>query len=170
MSAWMVSKAHIDAMVAAAMGFSEPHESGMRWAQYFDNESGQHTVEIHYTDHTRASEVGMMLWAENLASIHYRYPDTAESDNDYPGPLGFSSADVATYKWRRTTELAPEVILNAISCYEYQSCEHPGWRTSEARSFCDALRHKMIYTLPGVRSAPWGLDEDHVRAAVPVSV
>ena len=40
-------------------------------------------------------------------------------------------------------------ILAAISCYEYQACEHPEWLASEAKAFCDALRMHMIRMLPG---------------------
>ena len=56
-------------------------------------------------------------------------------------------------------QVSPVVILSAIACYEYQSCEHPGWATSEAHDFCHALRIKMIRMLPGYADAPWEVTE-----------
>ena len=46
-------------------------------------------------------------------------------------------------------------MLGAINCYEYQACEHPGWKASEARSFCEALTARMIHMLPGYGNGPW---------------
>jgi hypothetical protein len=52
--------------------------------------------------------------------------------------------------------------LKAISCYEYQSCEHPGWRKSEAHAFCEALRDMAIGCLPGYDDAPWEINDAQV--------
>jgi len=52
----------------------------------------------------------------------------------------------------------PVITLSLISCYEYQSCEHPEWRTSEARAICEALRKLAIRNLPGYDEAPWHAD------------
>ena len=58
----------------------------------------------------------------------------------------------------RTRMPSPVAVLKAISCYEYQSCEHPGWHTSEARQFCSVLRDHMISMLPGYDDAQWEID------------
>ena len=159
MSAYIESKAHIDALVTAA-GAVElgEHSSGLSW--YHDGER----YEMSYSDHARASEIGRMLWAENLASIHARYPDTAETDSNYPGPAGFESVQVTEYQFVRTARLEPVVVLKAIDGYRYQSCEHEGWETSQAFAFCRSLEHKMIGQLPGYdESRAWSLDEGDVR-------
>jgi hypothetical protein len=101
-----------------------------------------------------------MLWRENLRSIEYRYPDTAEN-GDYPGPCDFTRDDIDAYTfdlWARR----PTVIegLSILACYEYQTCEHTEWPASEAYSFCDALRHDLIRQLPGYNDAPWEWDEN----------
>ena len=156
MSAWIVSKAHIDALVSAAMTSGNP----MSW--YYDNPSRR--GEITYTDTVKASEVGMMLWGENLASINARYPDTIDDPTACPGPCDFDgSASVPAYQFTRTQQMTPVQIIKAIHCYEYQSCEHEGWKTSEAHAFCEALTDKMTNALPGYDDAPWGLDEEDVR-------
>lgn len=76
-----------------------------------------------------AGRVGAMLWAENVRSVNHRY---AEEDLEpiYPGlPAGWRSA-----------RIDPARLLSVIGCYEYQSCEHPEWESSEARIYCTALR------------------------------
>src|SRR4029079_13532152 len=37
----------------------------------------------------------------------------------------------------------------------------PGWATSEAHAFCQALRIKLIQCLPGYSDAPWEWTEQH---------
>ena len=151
MSAFIVDKVHIDALVTAAMELTPgEHSSGLRWIVPNPSKPGGYEAkELGYFDKIRASEVGQMLWAENLASIHGRYPDTAETDSNYPGPADFESYQVGRYEWEHVPGIIdPLAIVDAISCYEYQSCEHDGWRTSEAQIFCDALKDKMIRRLP----------------------
>jgi hypothetical protein len=84
-----------------------------------------------------------MLLRENQLSVNYRYRENG-IENIY------------FFEESLTTEtIDPVVILKAIACYEYQSCEHPGWTTSEAHAFCEALRRRMIHHLPGYEEAPW---------------
>jgi hypothetical protein len=156
MSAWIVSKAHIDALVSAAMAQGDTF--------YWYDADGNHSHELTYTDTERANQVGRMLWAENLASINALYVDTVENPGNCPGPVSFNGPEtVEVYKFVRTHKLTPVQILKAIDCYEYQSCEHAGWKTSEAHQFCEALEVRMVSSLPGYNEARWGLDEDDVR-------
>jgi hypothetical protein len=158
MSAYIVSKAHIDALVSAAAttANADHGDAGLSW--YHEGE----TCSLGYNDVFMGSQIGQMLWAENLASIHARYPDTLESDSNYPGPADFDSSSVANYQFSNAQPLAPVVILKALNCYEYQSCEHAGWATSEAFAFCEALRGKMIRKLDGYNDAPWEIREEMV--------
>jgi len=158
MSAWIVEKEHIDALVAAALGeLHAPQYPGDGWyGPRWNDETPQDdwTFEDHQT-HSRtatreeADRIGSMIWWECVRSVAYRYPDL--SVDELP--------DCGNYKYRRPwgSERPPVVaILKAISCYEYQSCEHPEWKTSEAHSFCAALRDRMIDELPGYEDANWG--------------
>ena len=54
--------------------------------------------------------------------------------------------------------------LKALDCYEYQSCEHPEWETSEAFEFCRAMRNLLIGCLPGYDAAQWEWDDAPVAA------
>lgn len=160
MSAFIVDRAHIDALVTAAL---RPRLS-LHWMDcdpdtlwqtrtttdaYFQAMQA-HTHHARYED---ADRIGVMLWAANLASVTARYPDDASGAR--PGS-GDTDEAIAAYTYRgRTPALEPVAVLKALSCYEYQSCEHAGWHGSEAERFCDALRSAMIACLPGYEDAAW---------------
>lgn len=151
MSAWIVSKAHIDALVGAAVTYDRG--SGLR---YYSNEAGPDVTGMVHWDRSNANHLGRMLWGENLKSIVYRYPNDASGDR--PGPNDFTDDDVDTYQFPRGADYRePIVVLKSIDCYEYQSCEHPEWRGSAAKQFCEALRRRLIGELPGYDDAPWGI-------------
>lgn len=152
MSAFMVDKAHIDTLITAALDA----RCGRDFTWYVGEGWSATARQL---DFTNADEIGGMLWAENLASIHGRYPDTLEG-GPVPGPVDFEPEHTLTYTWQRVGTpgaLPPVVVLKAIQCYEYQSCEHDGWRASAARAFCEALRLAMISRLPGYDAAPWAI-------------
>lgn len=158
MSAFMVDKEHVDILIAVGVrGVSgqaaSPDNawSGVAW--YVGGGSGDFSRRVRL-DYTNADEVGAMLVATNLASIHARYPDTLDDPDATPGPIARYWDEA--YRWTdpRVRPTAVEA-LKAIACFEYQSCEHDGWHTGEARQFCEALRHAVIAHLPGFSEAPW---------------
>lgn len=120
-----------------------------------------------------ADRVGAMLWSENARSVSYRY--NGEEYGTLPGPSDFDEMALASYVFVDPARLPiqerrvmvaegykfrtndPVAVLKACDGYEYQSCEHPGWRTSEACAFLDALRRKMIRALPGYADADWSV-------------
>lgn len=82
------------------------------------------------------------LRAENDRSLRFRYPKDPSDPSITP------------------TQIAPEAVdpvtaLKLLAGYEYQSCEHPDWDSSDAKRWCDALRHALICALPGYDDAPW---------------
>ncbi|MEU7480496.1 hypothetical protein AB0A63_31275 [Lentzea sp. NPDC042327] len=116
--------------------------------------------------------LGQKLWQENHTSVNYRYSELTESPR---------------YQLRTTeATLDPIVVLKAAACFDYQSCEHPGWPDSEANKLMEALhtavlaRHPKLgervnwhfgetyryCTLPAWESAPWGIDV--LEDAIPV--
>lgn len=109
-------------------------------------------------------ELGQTLWQENHTSVNYRYSENTEAPK---------------YQLRTTeATLDPIVVLKAIACFNYQSCEHPGWPDSRAHDLMVALhtavldRHPELgervngrfgetsryTTLPAWDSAPWGIE------------
>jgi hypothetical protein len=124
MSAWIVAKAHIDALLTSAI-----FRSGASFTP---------------TRIENADKIGSMLWAENHKSVNFRYKDK-------------QTAPPYTFK-RRAVPLTPVEVLKAIDCLEYQSCEHKGWKASEAKAWLDQFRAHTIGQLPGYNDAPWGID------------
>jgi hypothetical protein len=108
-----------------------------------------------------ADELGFILWAENVASVRYRYP------NDAPGEEpGTYNAD-GTPQWstgytysRKARRLTIAEGFSAIACLDYQSCEHPEWRESEAFRILVSLKDALIEVLPGYSSAGWEINDD----------
>jgi hypothetical protein len=158
MSAFMVSKVHLDFLLTAAMHLeahppfdwylhAEPleallqgaHERGQPWGPGAIGYAGARRRTL--TPET-ADFVGTMLWAENRASVNHRYDEAEEVQwytfTPHKGPFD------------------PVQVLKSVRCYDYQSCEHPEWEQSEAKSFCDSLTITAIYALPGMDDAVWG--------------
>ena len=136
MSAFVVDKAHINAMIDA--GLSVTYRP-MHW--YPEGKQGSSSL-----TEINASEVGQMLLEECITSVEYRYEDSELTD--LPGR---SDAEyIVPFQYKRfANPPTPVEILKIISCYEYQSFEHPGWKTSEAHDFCRVLRLCTINRLPG---------------------
>ena len=148
MSAFIVSKEHIDAMVHAGLKYGRRYT--LRWRVGADPEwAGDYeaysvAVQTQTRELTRetADRVGAMLWNENMRSVDHRY----EQANDRE-----------VYRFTEYDKMQPVMALKLIDCYEYQSCEHDEWESSEAHAFCQALRKTLIHSLPGYDDAPWGL-------------
>lgn len=127
MSAFMVSKAHIDALVSLDRG-------------------------AHTDDDWR--RLGTALIAANLRIIHARYPDTVERPEHTPGPIERFWETEYVYQ-RPAKPLSIAQGLKALACFEYQSCESKEWQGSFAQQWCDARRAFLINMLPGYEQAAW---------------
>lgn len=154
MSAFMVSKSHIDALVAIID--EGPAKSGITIQEW--KNSIDYAKILPENSVNPLNDLGDMLVRENLSSIHCRYPDSARNPENTPGPVELYWAK--EYVYQRPARV-PNVVeaFKVIDCYDYQSCEHPAWETSEAKKICDKLRTMLIPALPGYDAAPWGWDE-----------
>lgn len=156
MSAWIVSKEHINVMIAAGLQYGRSGWHGnLSWrsGDEGDNEYRELTRES-------ADEVGRMLWRENVRSIEYLYPDTAEN-GDYPGPISFEreQADEYVYTPPRIGDLSPGETFNLVACFDYQSCETDDWTETEAYRFCKALEDAVAASM---YEGPWGWDAEEI--------
>ena len=147
MSAYIVSRRHIEVLANALLGYG--------------------VVEIDETDTDQEWKLGTLLWNENIRSVSYRYND--EPLGDLPGPcvesfvyLEAQVEDVMEHM------LQPWTILGLTRCYVYQSCEHPAWEESQACTYMEALEQEALKTLglkdmdqarkrPEWDQAPWGI-------------
>lgn len=101
--------------------------------------------------HGKAEYVFNLLLDENLKSIGYRYPDaTRISDWFDDGEAAFIWETIP-----EATHTATE-LLDLISSYQYQSCEHPTWNTSLAYQVTELLKAYL---------APRVADEKKAEAA-----
>jgi hypothetical protein len=96
-----------------------------------------------------------MLWDENIRSIEGRYPDTSGRPENMPGKCD-GMLIYSHISGDRRGPMNPVQVLKAINCYQYQSCEHDEWKSSEAHAFIEALRSAAISALPGYEAAAWG--------------
>jgi hypothetical protein len=136
MSAYIVDRDHIAYLVHSADIMSR---SNFTWWNGTDHE----TMFI-------PTATGQILWDSNIESVQHRY--RASSVEQLPGPTG------ETYVYTHQLggkPVNPLAVLKAIQSYQYQSCEHPGWATCNAKRFTDALRMLAIRNLPGYGDASW---------------
>ena len=164
MSAFMVSAANIDALVAGgeSLGPGEftwyaPEDEGVIPCSFNRFASDEDTDELRYNENT----LGRMLWLENLASIHARYPDTVDNDDHLPG-AGDGTGEILAYTYGpgiRVVNLDPLGLIGAIRGYEYQTCEHKAWSKSVARAYCMELERAVIRKLIDTTgSNAWTID------------
>lgn len=163
----MVDKEHVDVLLMLGLrgpsGLEvNPGNAFYPLGWFVPGEYGEEDLYVKL-DYTNADEVGAMLVATNLASIHARYPDTIADPEGIPGPIVQYWNEPYTWTDPRCRVTAVEG-LKAISCYEYQSCEHEGWKRSEARQFCEVLTGYLVGKVNGYNEAPWAFSAEHVAA------
>lgn len=162
MSAFIVDKSHIDALVELALCGPKDRAGHPRdsWPSFYWHEDDPETgvVRTHELVSKTCNEVGAMLIRECIVSVACHYPDLLWPE--LPGPIPnpdpneyFFPLDRAFSGFTRPTTVEG---LKILDCYEYQSCGHAGWRDSSAQRFCDTLRNRLIRALPGYEEAPWG--------------
>jgi hypothetical protein len=163
MSAFMVSKDHIDALVM--LSIHGPSESAARWTginwakddprsthwsdQVWHEPATAGLPELRKSDNQlTADEIGRMLWDANAESLTTRYSDASDM---LPDDYFFG------YEYDRPHRKAPTAAegLKLIACFGYQACEFDGWEDSEAFRFCESLKDGLIRSLAGYSSAPW---------------
>jgi hypothetical protein len=156
MSAFTLDTVHVDALLTAGLAFCT-EKSPLTWHYPPPTPADPSTVERQCTlTPVSAGRVGAMLLTENARCVNYRY----DQDNWEP-PYLF-------HRLPGTPD--PLVVLKAIACLEYQSCEHPGWLASEARVFCQALRRVTIPELPGYHDAQgWPIQHQAIFQTKPAT-
>lgn len=152
MSAWVVSHAHIDAILTWAVD--------KRVYIFLASEHGRYSQ----VTERNADEIGRILLTENVRSVEHRYPSD-EPDN-LPGTIGETVKGYSYLRWWpfKTRALTPVEVMKAIDCLEYQSNEHDEWEESQAHRICQDIRSAAVSALPGWDKAPWGFDRSRAYA------
>lgn len=137
MSAWIVSKQHIDAL-----------------AYWLDRMGIAHDKQ----------KMGEMLWSENHKSIRARYGDYDYKGKFVKRPKYRYSIPSAMPQRPPYDNFDPnnlDQIQALVHCYTYQSCEHEGWEKSRAKRLMDML--DQVLDMAGAdwkregTKAPWGI-------------
>lgn len=145
MSAFLCSDRHLSALVNAAASLTGYRRLAIH--RYLPVTATPEALALSGQDEREA--LFNALFEENLASIAFRYPDA-------PEVLRWRQTDAPRFS-ARDRVVCPVAVLKLIDCYEYQSCEHPTWATSNAALFCVHLRKALIAGLPGYEEADWSL-------------
>jgi hypothetical protein len=136
MSAWLVSKEHIDVLVTAALAFKLIEESG-------------------------ATIVGEDLWQENVKSLEYRYPnghdETPEPYHFSPRPtedLFYIAKQASYYDYQACEHPSYPGSASARHIVAIQNAiqKATGLSDSEVRNH------------PSYDAAPWGVEDDEAFA------
>lgn len=148
MSAWIVSHAHIDALLT----FVEQEKISLPL-------SGTPTDAIAIKG-GGATAIGRILLAENLRSVLHRYPN--DTEETCPGTEGET---VAGYTFKPFKDLpnmpsgqACVWVLKACHCLDYQCCETDDWKETQAFRILETIESAAIRRLPGYNEAPWGIN------------
>lgn len=134
MSAFIVSRAHICYLVTAAL----------------------HRDFRCIEDYDQADALGQMLWDENVKSVQARYASC--SIEQLPGVAEDEPLAYGTHT-NSTRPIEPAQLLKACDCYDYQSCEHPGYDQSQAKELIEELRAMAWHKVPGYDAAQWEITE-----------
>ena len=137
MSAWIVSKRHIDAL-----------------AYWLDRMGIAHDKQ----------KMGELLWSENHKSIRARYGDYGYKGNYVRRPKYHYTHPQPRVTEPYYDNFDPQnldQILALVHCYNYQSCEHEGWYTSRSKRLMDRLEAQLVqagadWKREGTK-APWGI-------------
>jgi len=76
--------------------------------------------------------IARLLLKENIKSVNYRY-NMGKNIDAIVFHLKFKSKKLSLYN-----------VYKLVGCYEYQSCEHPTWEQSKAKSLCDSLNEYIL--------------------------
>lgn len=155
MSAFVVDDAHIDLLVQAGCDLppaSEPlrwfwppldatTDSGSWTSEQLATQAHERVRHLRRRDQDECDRVGRLLLATNYDSVNHRYD---EMDAE-------AIAAIDSYRHRRFNGMVEAShagsVIGAIRTYRYQACEHPGWPTSEAYAYCEALEYQCVSLL-----------------------
>jgi hypothetical protein len=130
-SAWIVSKEHIDVLVDGVM-----QSGGYRHRGRF----------VSVVTQEDADALGTMLWKENHKSINSRYSEYGKKIR------------TPEYHFKHSDDnLVPATMAKQIACYDYQSSEHGEYYPSRSYSVVLHLSRDILQDVSGYEDAKWGV-------------
>jgi len=105
-----------------------------------------------------ARVLAQILRDENLASLQYKYNDEEDAPAYSPEFVDLDMVGLErTGGWM-------VVVLAAIRCVQYQSCERPDYATSVAAHILQQLQQAVIRQMIEDANAPWEWTRRHEAA------
>ena len=130
MSAYIVNKKHIDALVS--------------YFKKMDGYAFNEALRKPILSEDAPNEIGQILVDANYKSVNERY-----DSEDVPEKYEHELYKICT----------PVEILTACDGFEYQACEADDWESSSAFSIINGIRSVAIRKLPGYEEAAWEIRE-----------
>lgn len=122
---------------------SDDHIAYLTWAG----------VEYRLIQESEVEQTALMLLHENHKSVAFRYGEKLTPIED----LSISIKRFVEFSWGQ--------VIAAAHCYEYQACEHDGWKQSAAYDYYLRLVMSAIRKAPEVDSAHWSIDAMVIESA-----
>lgn len=134
MSAFIVNKEHIDALVSYMVNNMDSYWTG---------------TERVLVTRNNAEEVGRILLDENVRSVNHRYRGECSTEE---------KSKAANYRFSYSyRDVSAVQIIKAVHCLDYQCCEPDDWETTLAYKICQAILSTACHRLPGYEQAQWGI-------------
>ena len=140
MSAWLVSKKHIDIIITAALFANRGNT--FRW--YFEGKWRELRLD-------NADEIGQMLINQNADSVGTKYESTPSTE--LPGDI--DNAILPYHYSRPAGDVTAIQAVKLINSYQYQASETGDWLKTESFKFTQSLKETLITMLKGYDEAPW---------------
>jgi hypothetical protein len=158
MSAYLIDQGVVEGLVKTALGYGDTAGFAYPFA-------GQ----TQYVSAANANRLVTLMLCENYQSVSYRY--RGEPLEDLPGPYDtkfIAQALAGTYQMvdLLSRELDPIDVISGVDCYDYQSCEHDAWDTSEANAFCQALRAEALRRLLANEPLPAHISKEKLEELI----
>ena len=154
MSAIMLHPVHVAALVDAAIS-----RDGVSGPMSHDFGPGARNPGCRPCTHEDADYLGRILTETMQRSVSHHYRETKAKN----GKTGYSHA-AASAALRGRARLSEIKIGRALACYEYQTCEAPEWKGSEAERFGDELRAHLLRRL-GHECELWAITPEELGSA-----
>ncbi len=136
MSAFIVTKTHIDSIVNYAIDMRFPIYAGK--------------LRFDLSDIDLRDALGQLLTDANYASVNHRYEEIDKAPE---------------YTFRRVEQISTIQFLKALKCLNYQSCEVDNWDQTEAYKAIQSMLSMGVSRLDGYEDAAWGIPEQTAKTS-----
>ena len=147
MSAFIIGEDMLDLLVTAGV-WGVGDDARLR----FFHEDQYHT----FNKYEDGDALGQILKTANYESVNYRYKEeTPVETYRHMGSDITPFLGGAVISWGQ--------VLQAVRCYEYQSCEAPTWDGSLAKAICSAITRKVCGRIADEADAEWEWTREHAK-------